>query len=78
MILLVLICIFIDREKSEIQEVSYKATEIETESVLQLGILNFDTFNPIESKNEQVQQISKLIYEPLFNSVYFLQRIYDI
>lgn len=41
--------------------------EIEVEQVLNLGIAELDTLNPILSKNKYVQSISKLIYEPLLN-----------
>lgn len=34
---------------------------------MRIGISNFDTLNPIISKNQNIQDISKLIYEPLFN-----------
>ena len=34
---------------------------------LRLGISNLDTFNPIISKNQNIQDISKLIYEPILD-----------
>lgn len=34
---------------------------------LTLGISNLDTINPIITKNKNVQNITKIIYEPLFN-----------
>ena len=34
---------------------------------LTLGIADLDTINPIITKNKNVQNITKLIYEPLFN-----------
>lgn len=34
---------------------------------MRLGISNLDSLNPILSKNQNIQDISKLIYEPLFN-----------
>lgn len=40
--------------------------EINTDSELKLGIASFDSINPILSKNKNVQDISKLIFEPLF------------
>ena len=33
---------------------------------IKLGIAEFDTMNPLLSKNKQVQEITKIIYEPLF------------
>ena len=42
--------------------------ELKTEnSNLRLGISNLDSLNPIISKNQNIQDISKLVYEPLFN-----------
>jgi len=38
-------------------------------SNLRLGISNLDNLNPILSKNQNIQDISKLVYEPLFNPV---------
>ena len=34
---------------------------------IRLPIVNFDTINPILSKNQNIQDISRLIYEPLLN-----------
>lgn len=34
---------------------------------MRLGISNLDNLNPLISKNQNIQDISKLIYEPLFN-----------
>ena len=34
---------------------------------IKLGIANLDTINPILSKNKNVQDITKLVYEPLVN-----------
>lgn len=42
-----------------------KENEISNEIII--GITDFDTINPILSKNQDVQYISKLIYEPLIN-----------
>lgn len=44
-----------------------KAGEIKPEIIneLRLGIAEFDTINPILSKNKNVQDIAKIIYEPL-------------
>ncbi len=56
------------------EKISEKDTNtiVETEaysktSSLRLGISNLDTLNPVISKNQNVQDISKLIYEPLFD-----------
>lgn len=36
-------------------------------SNLRLGISNLDNLNPIISKNQNIQDVSKLVFEPLFN-----------
>lgn len=41
--------------------------EDKKEQVLNVGIVGFDTMNPILSNNKYVQNISKIIYEPLIN-----------
>lgn len=45
-------------------------TEVQTSEItnIRLGLSNLDTFNPIVSKNQTVQDISKLIYEPLLTA----------
>lgn len=57
----------IKQEEHQEQEenVSNKQQEIVKE--LKFGIAGLDTINPILSKNKNVQDISKLIYEPLVN-----------
>ena len=57
----------INQEEHQEQEeiVSNKQQEIVKE--LKFGIAGLDTNNPILSKNKNVQDISKLIYEPLVN-----------
>lgn len=34
---------------------------------LRIGVVEFDNINPILSNNKNVQDVSRLIYEPLFN-----------
>lgn len=46
-------------------KITRKENEISNEIII--GITDFDTINPILSKNRDVQYISKLIYEPLIN-----------
>ena len=41
--------------------------EVEKGTEMTLAISNFDTINPIITSNKKVQDISKLIYEPLVN-----------
>lgn len=42
-------------------------SEVETEEIknIRLGISNIDTLNPLTSKNQNVQDMSMLVYEPL-------------
>ncbi len=51
------------------QEEQQQTTSLEEEKIkeLKLGIAELDTINPILSNNKNVQDISKLIYEPLVN-----------
>ena len=51
------------------QEEQQQTTSSEGEKIkeLKLGIAQLDTINPILSNNKNVQDISKLIYEPLVN-----------
>jgi len=53
-----------DEEEKE-QELEYANTHEEKKTELKLGIAALDTINPILSKNKNVQDISKLIYDPL-------------
>ena len=39
--------------------------EIEIVKEINLGVAEFDTINPILSKNKHIQEITKIIYEPL-------------
>ena len=52
------------------------SNEEEVIKEISLGIASFDTINPILSQNKQVQEISRIIYEPLFelDSEYKLQK----
>ena len=51
----------------EIPEVIQTASKVQIIDTLNLGVLNFDTINPIKSHNEHIQQISKLVFDSLFN-----------
>ena len=56
------------QETPETDNVEQASNEEKIESAnLRLGISNLDNLNPIVSKNQNVQDISKLIYEPLFS-----------
>ncbi len=52
------------KKQKNIQSTSIQKQE-EPEQILNLGIAEFDTFNPILSNNKYIQSISKVIYEPL-------------
>ena len=54
-----------DEHKEQEDYTTNKQQEIVKE--LKLGVAGLDTINPILSRNKNVQDISKLIYEPLVN-----------
>ena len=66
-ILIIVTCVKFLNSKEEVSEESLdqtsKSTVIQTD--LRLAIAEFDTLNPILSNNKNVQEISKIIYEPL-------------
>lgn len=69
-IIIVIFAIYKIRKDEEVkeQEEAYTAsTQEEKTTEIKLGIANLDTINPILSQNKNVQDITKLIYEPLVN-----------
>ena len=58
-----------NNQSSSEAEKEQKSGEIEPQIIneLRLGIAEFDTMNPIISNNRNVQDISKIIYEPLIS-----------
>ena len=54
-----------NKEPEENQVSEVKETN-ETVKELNLGIAEFDTINPILSNNKYVQEITKIIYDSLF------------
>ena len=52
-------------EQEKQQELEYVSSQQEKITELTLGIAELDTMNPILSKNKNVQDITRLIYEPL-------------
>lgn len=56
-------------QNSNVQELEAKTNEAKPQIIneLRLGIAEFDTMNPIISQNKNVQDIAKIIYEPLVN-----------
>ena len=55
-----------EEEKKE-QEQTQVSVQEEKVTEITLGVAAFDSTNPIFSKNKNVQDISRLIYEPLIN-----------
>lgn len=49
------------------KNIEIKKQEYKQDSNIIIGITQFDSINPILSKNQDIQYISKLIYEPLIN-----------
>lgn len=49
----------------EIKETTNQEVEIITN--IRVPVVNFDTINPILSKNQNIQNIARLVYEPLLN-----------
>ncbi len=60
---------FLKKDNENVVNNENQAEEnIQEEAVnIRLGISNLDNLNPIISTNQNIQDISKLIYEPLFN-----------
>ena len=51
------------KKEAQVYEIKEEAEEEITE--IKLGVASFDSINPILSKNKNVQDISKIIFEPL-------------
>ena len=67
-ILILVIAIFIiKKEENEYQQANVINNQEEKIKEIKIGIAQLDTINPILSNNKNVQDISKLIYEPLVN-----------
>ncbi len=66
-IIIVVVAFFVIKSNEEEQEIEKETTSTEKEIVRQirLGIAQCDTFNPLLTNNKNVQDITKLIYEPL-------------
>lgn len=54
-----------DEKEKEQEQIQSSNSENEKIRELKLGIAQFDTINPILSNNKNIQDISKLIYDPL-------------
>ena len=59
--------ILIRNNKRKTNEIPTSTKEKVIVNNFRIGIINFDTINPILSKNENMQNVSKLIFEPLFD-----------
>lgn len=68
-IIILIFAIYKIRKDEEIKQQEQQITSTEQEKVreLKLGIAEMDTINPILSNNKNVQDITRLIYEPLVN-----------
>ncbi len=66
-IILILLAIYliIKNKNTMASDIKLVRKENEISNEIIIGITDFDTINPILSKNQDVQYISKLIYEPL-------------
>jgi len=67
-IILIVIAIFTiykKDENTEQNEISQEELVQETYQDIRLGIAQYDTINPLISTNKYVQEIDKIIYEPL-------------
>lgn len=56
-----------DEETKKLEELNKNSEEEQRIKEITLGIANFDTINPILSNNQNVQDISRLLFEPLVN-----------
>ena len=66
--IIILVVYKLNDEKKNIPKEEQATTVKEDDTIkeIKLGIAEFDTMNPLLSKNKQVQEITKIIYEPLF------------
>lgn len=55
-----------DEQQEQVQEPTASTVEEEIVKEITLGVAEFDTMNPILSQNKHIQEISRIIYEPLF------------
>ena len=62
--------IYIRRDITKVSNENINKKEKMISRDLRIGITNFDTINPILSSNINVQNISRLIFEPLLNLTY--------
>lgn len=53
--------------KKDVSPVVDTSSKLEVINNIRIPVVNFDTINPIISKNQNIQDISRLIYEPLLD-----------
>lgn len=61
------IYLIIKNKNTMASDIKIKIKENQISNEITIGITGFDTINPILSNNQDIQYISKLIYEPLIN-----------
>lgn len=68
-VILIIVGIYVVYIKNNIKQnsVQVQNKEIVISKEIIIGITNFDTINPVLTKNLEIQHITKLIYEPLIN-----------
>ena len=67
-IVIVLIAFFIiNRQDKEVEQNTVNSENTEQKQIndIRLGVAQFDTINPLLTKNKNLQDITKLIFEPL-------------
>ena len=66
-IIIVIVAFFVIRSNENEQATEEETTSVEEEIVreIRLGIAQYDTLNPLLTNNKNVQNVTKLIYEPL-------------
>lgn len=53
-------------EQKNIDETDTEIPETEKSNSINVGVLDFDTFNPLTTESETVREAMQLVYEPLF------------
>lgn len=66
LIIFLTVCYFINKNQSSKKINVSHEDEIIYEDNIRIGISNYDTMNPILTKNNMVMSVNQLIYEPLF------------
>lgn len=67
-ILIVIVAVFIIKKNEKKGETKEETTSSESKEVvreIKLGMAQCDTLNPLLTKNKNVQEITRLVYEPL-------------